>query len=116
MRSTKLSAHNIMWRDIEVDLALVTVIAGNNYTGKTTHLNALALALYGYVPGVAKKPNEVFDLLATDNPLQVAATDDQGRLFGRQWAKRAGSVSCTVSPMAKSIEFPAVMLNAQEYF
>lgn len=54
------------------DLSPITVISGNNSTGKTAILNAVTLALIGYIPGVGKKPSSTFTLASGDRMAVVA--------------------------------------------
>lgn len=54
------------------DLAPITVVTGSNSTGKTAILNAVTLALIGYVPGVGKKPGSTFSLSSGERMAVVA--------------------------------------------
>jgi hypothetical protein len=78
-------------------LAPVTVFTGVNGAGKTTRLDALTLALADGVPGVAAKPNDVFDRFASDDTLAVGFETDSGQTVSRVWTRVKGSVKHTSS-------------------
>lgn len=54
------------------DLAPITVVSGSNSTGKTAVLNAVTLALIGYIPAIGKKPGSTFSLSSGERMAVVA--------------------------------------------
>lgn len=98
-------------------LGAVTLLSGGNFRGKTRRIQALVLALAGYVPEVAKKSNEVFGLLSSSNPMSVSAVG-KGFFIKRTFTERRGSVSCTVEAdgVDKTFAVPPVSVDATEFF
>ena len=94
-------------------LGKVTLFHGSNFSGKTTRLNALTLLLGGYLPGVASKPNEVYEYLATGNPLVVSGTTDGGVRLSRSWMEQRGSVKAT---REGDLDLPPVALDPSGEF
>jgi hypothetical protein len=112
----KLSGRNVKGCTFEHDLAPVTLFHGDNWAGKTARLDALTLALAGYLPGVANKPNEVFDRVASGNPLNVRAQADDGLVLDRTWSRNGkGSVSLLETTACAGFEMPAVALDPSEF-
>ncbi|MHC1681354.1 MAG: hypothetical protein AB6733_00075 [Clostridiaceae bacterium] len=62
------------------------IICGPNGAGKTTRLQALGIALTGYVPGQGKKPEETFKLSSSDSMEVGLTTNDFS--FTRDFKKK----------------------------
>jgi exonuclease SbcC len=56
--------------NVKQELTGRDIFAGQNGSGKTTHLQAIGLAMLGYVPGNGKKNEETFKM-ASDNVMSV---------------------------------------------
>ena len=64
---------------------------GPNGAGKSTILEAVQLALLGYIPGYAKK-NESIMKHSSDKMMEVIASfDDDGFVIDRTWMKNGAS-------------------------
>ena len=89
------SAGFLQGSSFEHELAPVTLFYGPNWSGKTTRLRGLYLALTGYAPGVGKTNADIFRYCATGNPLTVGFTGDavEGSTFIRTWSKNGDSVT-----------------------
>jgi len=74
----------------QFELAPITVVTGSNSVGKTAILNAVTLALLGYVPGIGKQANSTFTL-ASGTRMAVQA---DGRMF--QWEQKRLKVQATL--------------------
>ncbi len=76
------------------------IIVGSNGVGKTTRVQALGIALTGYVPGQGKKADETFKLASADSMVVGLNTDDFS--FRREFKKKVtnkkdGSTQETIS-------------------
>lgn len=94
---------NFRGRTTLFELGRTTLIAGDNFTGKTTIADAIRLALSGYLPGVGKTGGDLFNALAgnPDEPGEVFAevTMDNGRSASLKLTKSVkGSVSTEGAP------------------
>lgn len=114
MKIERLTARNLKGCTFEHALAPVTLFHGNNFAGKTARLDALTLALGGFLPKVASKPNEVFDRLASGNPLDVELVMERGYVVRRTWTRQPGGsvkAACSVT----DFEMPAVAIDPDEF-
>ncbi len=113
MKIKSVSAKNLKGQTFDQPLAPVTVIAGPNARGKSSRIEAIQLALAGYLPGIPKTGSGIFAALASGNPLRVEAVDDSGESHAREWREAKGKVVFTGpdDPI-----MPPVALDADEYF
>lgn len=84
----------------------VTYLTGRNGAGKSTILNAVQLAILGYIPGLAKK-NEAIMKHANGPFLSVTANfDDDGRLvqISRVWTANKKGITCSVSTVPPNLD------------
>lgn len=86
MKINKIVMENIKGQNTVQELTGKDIILGSNGTGKTTRLQALAIALQGFVPGQGKKADETFKLSNADNMLVGLDTD--GFSFTREFKKK----------------------------
>lgn len=77
---------NIKGQNTTQELTGKDIILGSNGIGKTTRLQALGIALLGYVPGKGKKPDETFKLSSSDNMMVGLGTNDFN--FTREFKKK----------------------------
>ena len=96
MRIKSISADNLAGSSFEQPLAAITLLHGRNFAGKSTRINALALALCHKLPGQFETPRDVYENLATGNPLTVQCDADDGQFSGACWERdKKGKVSTT---------------------
>lgn len=107
-----IAAQNIKGQTFRHDLAPVTLFTGDNFSGKTSRLDAVHLALLGWVPGVSKRPSDIHADLASGAEMGVTAILDD-REIGRTWRKSGDSVKYL--DMSGGLEFPPVALVASEF-
>ncbi|WP_142415461.1 hypothetical protein [Hathewaya massiliensis] len=67
---------NIKGQNLVQELTGKDIIIGSNGVGKTTRLQALGVALLGYVPGQGKKSDETFKLSNADSMVVGLNTED----------------------------------------
>lgn len=113
MRIKTLSASNFKGRTFRHDLSPLTLFYGSNFVGKSARVEALVLALAGFLPGVGRKPHELFERLASGNPLSVEAGGDD-MLFKREYKQVNGSVKYTALEGIDG-SFSPVALDPNEY-
>lgn len=88
------------------DLSQVTVYVGNNFTGKSSRTEALTLAIAGFLPGIEKRPMNIFGRLSCANEMSVKASFDDGSFIQRSYRSNGkGGVTCKVNTRAMSENF-----------
>ncbi len=122
MRVTKLTGQAIKGRSFSHDLAPVTLFYGPNFAGKSARVEALTLALAGWLPGVEKTNAKIFERLASGSEMMVSVSYDrdlaaQGKApynkdTFRNYSQRNGSVKYTG---ADGLVLPPVAIDATEF-
>lgn len=113
MRVTKISAVAFKGWTFAHELWPVTLFAGPNWTGKSSRVEALTLALAGWLPGVANTGRGLFDALASGNPLRVAAELDRSEPVTRTWRMAGGLVKYVGT--GDALDLPRVAVDATEF-
>lgn len=118
MRLTSLSVLNFKGETFTQDLATVTVIVGDNWTGKTTRTDAIRILLVGYLPEIGKAAKENFLKLSSGREMAVSGVFDDGSKIIRKWWVTGDTVKSTaiVPPALEQYAGLTVMLNASSYF
>jgi hypothetical protein len=116
MRITRLYFQNFKGRSLELEIAPVTLLTGENAAGKSACLEALALAWCGYASVDGKQVNahrDVYDLYGSNgNDMLVGFETDAKVTVERRYRLRDGSVSYS-GP--KGPAFPAHALDPLAY-
>lgn len=89
----------------------VVYLNGKNGAGKSTVLNAIQLALLGYIPGIAKK-NDLIMKHANGPFLSVTATlDDDGKLMqvSRVYTANKKGINCSVSTIPDNLDIAHIL-------
>lgn len=89
----------------------VVYLNGKNGAGKSTVLNAIQLALLGYIPGIAKK-NDLIMKHANGPFLSVTATlDDDGKLMqvSRVYTANKKGINCSVSTIPDNVNVADIL-------
>lgn len=84
----KITMDNIKGRSGDQLLTGRDIITGRNGAGKTTRLQALSLAMLGYVPGIAKQNAAIFEMSSDDKEMVVGLTTDD-IIFSRAFQKKS---------------------------
>lgn len=97
---TEIIMTNIKGQNTTQHLTGKDIICGPNGIGKTTRMQALGIALMGYVPGQGKKTDETFKLSSADT-MEVGLKTDEFN-FSREFKKKVtnnkdGSKKVTIS-------------------
>lgn len=77
MRITQVRAENLKGRSFIHDLSAEVAIVGENFTGKTSIIDAIRLALIGYIPELGKLPKSTRQLMS-DQFMSVHLELDNG--------------------------------------
>lgn len=115
MKLKHLSAVNMKGSTFEHELADVTVFHGRNKQGKSTRLEALALATVHEVPGPPRicKAADIFDSFASGPNLICHADADTGHAANACWNRdRKGKVETT---FGGELKLPALLFNVGEF-
>ena len=117
MKIKSVSAVNFKGRSFKNELAPITVLVGQNFSGKSSRTEAMTLALAGYIPGIEKKPGSIHERLASGNPMGVKVDFDEGKFISREYNQTAKGVRCTVSHRGLSDSFAVdpVLIDANEF-
>jgi exonuclease SbcC len=118
MNISSISGLNFKGRSFHNPLTPITVFVGNNFTGKSSRVEAMYLALAGFLPRIERKANSIFERLSSGSPMTVKVEFDDGKFVGREYQKRPkGGVGCTVSVRGLSPDWaidPA-LIDANEF-
>jgi exonuclease SbcC len=114
MKIKTLSAKGLKGGDFSHDLTAVNVIVGPNFGGKTARLEAIRLALMGYLPELGKQSASTFQL-ARGTEMEVCATFDEGSTQKRSWTEHRGAVKAALDANG-TVSVPPVLLDSNEYF
>ena len=89
---TRIVGNDFKGTSFDQEINNKTIFLGNNGSGKSRHLQALTLALLGYIPGSSKLNEEILTNFGTSDLLSVGFELDK-TLFQRAWQRvPAGSV------------------------
>jgi len=101
--------HNVKDVTYTFDDSTVTYFSGPNGSGKSTALQAVQLALLGYIPGTSKSSKEALFKHANGNSMEVQVKLDDGGAeisVTRGWMRSSSTIvsSVNVSPATYKIE------------
>lgn len=108
----KLSFQNVKGRSGSYDLPSVTVVHGDNFSGKSAILTALRLGLIGYDPTLGKT-NAATWQLSSGRDMRVTIGSQAGGI-SRTWELVKGSVKLTTSP-APSWHMPEALVDVRQF-
>lgn len=109
MRITRVEAENLKGRSFAYDLSPEVAIVGENFTGKTSIIDAIRLALMGYLPELGKLPKATAQLAS--GPMEARVTFENNTF---------ASINVVEGKVLRSEPPPWVgeipLLNAAAYF
>jgi hypothetical protein len=108
---TRVEAENLKGRTFAYDLSPQVAIVGDNFTGKTSIIDAIRLAVIGYIPELGKLPSATWQL-ASDEKMEVMLSFEDGRAMRFIARLEKGSPKITRDELSGEIP----LLNAAAYF
>ncbi len=112
MRIKNIKADNFCGHNFDYPIHPVTMIVGNNATGKTAIANAIRVGLVGYHPRLGKQPSSTWLLAGAETKMSVVLETDQTACshFWERSAKGTVSYEGTLP-----FTTPIVLLDARDY-
>lgn len=86
----------------------INYLHGPNGAGKSTVLNAIQLAILGYIPGTAKQTAAIFQH-ASQPEMEIKVTFDDDRYIKRRWTAKGKSVVTTVTGSFDEDSIPSII-------
>lgn len=115
MRIASLTAHNIKCPSFSHDIGAVTVLVGDNASGKSARLEAIRLGLLGFVPGLPKTNAGIFSL-SCGSTMSVSLRLTDGTIIERTYTQKGDSIKATDKIEGKGwLEVPPVLMDSSEY-
>ena len=114
MKLKLIEAKNLKGSTFNQQLSDITLFYGENAAGKTTRVDALTLALTKSLPGIATRPSDIHDLLASDAEMTVyTETDgDLPEFAGCSWIKGRKGIE---TAFEGSLEAPRLLFSTSEF-
>lgn len=113
MKIEKLEIRNVKGLNAVYPTSEINLVRGPNWSGKTTLLTAIRIALLGYDPALGKRPSDTMRLAAGDS-MSVALHTSAGKVE-RQW-KRKGEKCSQVNTLPDGFSVPAMMIEIDSWF
>lgn len=118
MKLARIEAHNLKGRTFSHDLAPLTLILGDNFKGKTAIIEAIRLALLGFIPEIGKQNKATWELSSHSALRVFIEFDGTDKSIERKWwldgQKLSSSKNTTDNFDAAMEALP--LLNSEHYF
>lgn len=115
MKLTELAGHQIKGRRFRHQISSgITVFSGENGVGKSARLNAIPLSLFGYLPGMGKRNEDVFQL-SGGSSMSAETKFSDGPTAGHRWMQAKQGIKCEALSMLGDSVTP-MCVDAREYF
>lgn len=93
--------HNV--KDVTYDFSQINYATGPNGSGKSTILQAVELALLGYIPGYPKKNSDIMKH-SSNSMMAVTLNFDNGNMIKRVYTRKKSTVSCDVITVPEDLK------------
>lgn len=110
---TRIGAADFKGSTFSHELTPVTMFAGRNFAGKSSRVEAITLALLGYIPEIGKKGTDLFENLSSGPAMAVILEMADGTHVRREWRQHKGTIKYIGS--GDELDFPPVALDAQAF-
>ena len=115
MKIDKLHVGNFKGKNRAYEFGAINVVVGDNWSGKTTVLNAIRVGLLGHDPKLGARNSDTFKL-ASGAKMGVEL-DFGGKLkLQRVWTESRGSIRFETKSDIEKFSVPPVLLDVREYF
>ena len=119
MHITRIRGLNIKSTSFDQPVDPVTIFHGDNMVGKTSRLDCIRLALYGYLPRMASEsgdplPSRTFKLSGSALEMLAGITFSNGDVTEWKWTEHRGSIR--VTPPDKTVSVPRILTDASGFF
>lgn len=112
---TQLSGTNVKGIDFDYALGQVNMVVGDNFSGKSAVLEAIRLALHGYVARLGKQPGATMELAGElKNEMTVRALFGETPVFQKWTRNKKGGASYEIE--GELLKIPPVLLDINDYF
>lgn len=117
MKLKSISARNFKGQSFDEPLFPLTVLVGQNFSGKTARTDAIRLLLLGHLPELGKTERATFGL-SSGKEMEVSGVFDNGLTIRRRFYLKGDTVKVEeeIPQAIADCGQLAVMLNAEEYF
>lgn len=117
MKIHSIAATNFKGKNIAVTFsAAITMIVGRNFAGKTAILQAIKLALLKFIPGLSKRPRDIFMAMSSGNAMAVQLNVGGTHLIEHAYVMEKDVVKYDHRAAEGLPEMPLVVLDAKSYF
>lgn len=112
MKLKTITGRNLKGQSFTHELRAINLIVGDNAVGKTARMDAIRLALMGYLPELGKTNDATYQL-ASGPKMVVEGETDAGSCFGRSWEAKGKSI--TAGEAGQIPATPPVLLDPTIY-
>lgn len=113
MKIDAIHSHGLQKGDFEHKLTGVDIFVGPNWSGKTSRLKAIRLAIEGHLSELGNKPSLTAALMRGSG-MSVEVALSNGKFISRKWQEVKGSIEFTTA--GAELEVSPVLLDPMKYF
>lgn len=113
MRATHIAGTNIKGTKFVYELSPFTIFIADNMAGKTAIAEAARLAMIGYIPGLSKRPRDIFDKFGTGTRMSAEMIFEKGKVNKIEYFMARDSVKTSGQ---NEVEIPPILLDRSAYF
>lgn len=121
MKLTRITGENIKGESFSHELGATTAIVGTNFSGKSAILEAIRLALIGFIPEIGKRSSSTWEL-SSGSKMSVQVRFDDVRPLTREFWLEGGTVKSQLRVGDEALPFGSTdfeslpLLSPEAYF